>query len=287
MGGRETGRVEIFDAETGKWIEGPTLPVAMHHPNVAAASGTVFVLGGLAGWPWRALPNTYRLSGPGVGRYATWDRVADMPAPARGSAAVGVRGDHLVFLAGGLSGMGRAQAAVSRYDPARGTWSVGAAGAALPPLPEARDHGGGAVVGSTLYVVGGRNGSPTAFEPRTWALDVSGAPAADGNATAGRGAKWTQRASVQTPRGGVAVAAVGSRIFVFGGEGNKASRKGVFPNVEAYDTEKNVWEKVGTMQNPRHGNAAVAVGNKIYVLAGGAAQGGGEPGSIVESYGPC
>ena len=283
-GGRETARVDIFDASARRWIAGPPLPAAMHHPNVAAAAGTAFVLGGLAGRPWRALNATYRLSGPGVGRFAAWDRVADMPAPARGAAAVGVRGDGLIFLAGGLSGMGAARAEVSRYDPGRGTWS---AAAGLAPLPERRDHGGGAVVGGAMYVVGGRDGSPARFEPRTWALDVSGAAAADGEATAGRGQRWRAREAVPTPRGGVAVAALGARVFVFGGEGNRASRKGVFSQVEAYDTERDVWEKVGDMRNPRHGNAAVAVGGRIYVLAGGAAQGGGEPGSIVESYGPC
>ena len=289
VAGRETDRVEVFDTSRGTWSVAPPMPAPLHHPNVAAAGGALYVLGGLAGAPWRASGRRAAVRAAaggrrgGAGRRDVVAHVAHVPEPVRGQrAAVGVGGGG-VYLVGGLTERGRAVvAAVARFDPAggRGTGSWTTAG--LPPLPEGRDHSGAAVVGSSMYVVGGRNGTQTSFEPRSWALDLDAAAAGKGDA------RWTQKASIPTPRGGVAVAPLGGRVFVFGGEGNAASAKGVFPQVEAYDPATDTWEAVkGGMVQPRHGNSAVAVGGKIYVLAGGMRQGGAEPGSVVEAFGPC
>jgi hypothetical protein len=282
IAGRETDRVEIFDTVKRAWSVGPPMPAGLHHPNVAAAGGALYVLGGLAGSPWKASGAAFRYDPPASGAgNGTWTHVAHMPEPVRGSAAVGVKGDS-IYLVGGLAERGRAIGAVSRFDTAGGKGKGSWTSAGLPALPEGRDHTGGAVVGSSMYVVGGRNGTQTSFEPRSWALDLDAAAAGKG------GSKWAQRASIPTPRGGVAVAPLDGRIFVFGGEGNKASAKGVFPDVEAYDPATDKWEAVkGGMLQPRHGNSAVAVGGKIYVLAGGMRQGGAEPGSVVEAFGPC
>jgi N-acetylneuraminic acid mutarotase len=279
IAGRETNRLEVFDTAKGTWSVGPPLPAPLHHPNVAAVAGALYVLGGLAGAPWKSSGVALKYVPPATGGNGTWSHVAHVPEPVRGSAAVGVKGDS-VYLVGGLAERGRAIGAVARFDAAaaggKGAWTS----TGLPQLPEGRDHSGAAVVGSTMYIVGGRNGTQTSFEPRSWALDLDAAAKGAG--------KWVQKASIPTPRGGVAVAQLGGRIFVFGGEGNAASAKGVFPQVEAYDPATDSWEAVkGGMAHPRHGNSAVTVGGKIYVLAGGAKQGGAEPGSIVETFGPC
>jgi N-acetylneuraminic acid mutarotase len=68
---------------------------------------------------------------------------------------------------------------------------------------------------------------------------------------------------------------VGGKVYTFGGEGDKSVESGVFDEVEAYDTERDAWESVGTMKIARHGTSAVGVRGKVYIPGGGILQGGG------------
>ena len=70
---------------------------------------------------------------------------------------MGVYGSK-VYLAGGMTlleaykgGHQNSNAIVSSYDTATDTWDTD-----YPPLPEPRQHVGYSVVGSTFYVIGGR-----------------------------------------------------------------------------------------------------------------------------------
>jgi N-acetylneuraminic acid mutarotase len=67
---------------------------------------------------------------------------------------------------------------------------------------------------------------------------------------------------------------VGTNIYTFGGEGDGSRKSGVFEQVEAYDTERDRWESVGTMRVPRHGTYAVGVEGRVYIPGGGILQGG-------------
>ena len=67
-----------------------------------------------------------------------------------------------------------------------------------------------------------------------------------------------------TARGGLAAAASGGKLYVFGGE-----NPGVFPHTEEYDPASNTWRRVADMPTPRHGMGAVTVGADIYVIGGG------------------
>ena len=71
------------------------------------------------------------------------------------------------------------------------------------------------------------------------------------------------------PRGGLAAAAAGKKIYTFGGEGNRANPKGVFPDVAVYDIVTDSWETAAPMTVPRHGFGAASVGDKVYVPGGG------------------
>jgi N-acetylneuraminic acid mutarotase len=88
---------------------------------------------------------------------------------------------------------------------------------------------------------------------------------------------YEERAPIPTPRGGVAGAVLGGRLFVFGGEGNEANQPDrIFTNVEAYDPSTNTWQEYAEMLVPRHGLGAAALNDRIY-LPGGATQRGFGP----------
>ena len=73
-----------------------------------------------------------------------------------------------------------------------------------------------------------------------------------------------------TARGGLAAAALGSKLYVFGGE-----NPGVFAHTEEYDPVQKTWRRVADMPTPRHGMGAVTVGNAIHVIGGGSRAGFG------------
>lgn len=127
----------------------------------------------------------------------------------RGSAAVGVFG-QLIYLAGGIQipcaangtdGQGRIAVTIAQsYDTVSGNWTT------LPNLSvangEGRDHGGGAVVNVTFYVVGGRNASRDSVCGTLFAMDVSSPQS-----------KWVSKATTPTARGEIAVASVATRYM--------------------------------------------------------------------------
>ncbi|MEU6369524.1 kelch repeat-containing protein [Streptomyces sp. NPDC046931] len=268
-----TGRVEVYDTRRDTWSDAAPLPVAMNHANVAAVGGRIYVLGGLSGGAsWQSLRDSF-VYDPRTDR---WARLPSMPAGiARGSAAMGVHGSR-IYLAGGMrtlvpgpGGLQDTMDTVSSYDVTTGRWE------ALPSLPQARDHVGGAVVGTTLYVLGGRDRGQTNVRDTVYALDL-------------RSHRWFERASMPTARGGIATAAVGTKIYTFGGEGKHdgAGADAVFAETEAYDTVHDRWRRLTPMPVPRHGTAAVAVGGTIHIPGGGTA-GGGSPVDVNDAYRPA
>lgn len=237
--------VQIFDVATCTWSSGPDLPRAIHHANAALVGDTLYVLGGMAtlnftpigdAWSWN--PDSDAVP---------WTPLPPLPAGTeRGSAIVGVIGAR-IYLAGGLRG--GAVATVTSYDTATATWDT-----ALPPLPEARDHGCGGVVGGTLYVTGGRRGTIASTAGDVYAYTPGGA--------------WQTRAPMITARGGTACGVLGDRIVVVGGEGNPAVPSRVFAEVEAYDPAADAWAALAPMVTPRHGMGAAAWAGKLHVPGG-------------------
>ncbi|MET8864747.1 kelch repeat-containing protein [Nonomuraea sp. NPDC004580] len=273
-GGVETtARMEVYDTRRDTWSTAAPLPVPMNHPNVATVGGRIYVLGGLSGGAsWQALRDSF-VYDP---RTDKWTPLPPMPAGIeRGSAAMGVRGTK-IYLAGGMrtltpgpGGLQDTVDLVSSYDVATGRWER------LPSLPQARDHVGGAVIGSTFYVLGGRDRGQVNVRDTVYALDL-------------RARRWSERAPMPTARGGLAAAAVDGKIYTFGGEGRHdgTNPNTVFSETEAYDTAHDRWVRLAPMPVPRHGTAAVAVGGTIYIPGGGTAA-GAAPVDVNDVYRPA
>jgi N-acetylneuraminic acid mutarotase len=263
-----TSAVEVYNTVNNSWSEIASLPLAAHHTNVASVDGKVYYLGGLVSpgnsiFTSEATAKSYRYEQAGN----KWEEIAPMPN-ARGSAAMGVFG-KTIYLAGGLLPGMRSVDAVSSYDTVSNKWTD------HPDLklPEARDHAGSAVIDGVMYVVGGRVGGNRGT---VYALNLT-SPTPN----------WVTKTPMPVARGGLAAASAGKKIYTFGGEGNRASAKGVFADVAVYDTEKDTWETAAPMTAPRHGFGAASIGDKVYVPGGGAQQGGGGPLAVNEVYSAC
>src|SRR5437868_2001608 len=105
-----------------------------------------------------------------------------------------------IYVAGGIDRANRASAAAFRYDPTANRWER------VADLPAPRHHMPLAVVGDTLYAVGGLTGESFVPENTLWLYRE------DAN-------RWEPRAALPAPRGASGAAAVSGKLIVVGGWG--------------------------------------------------------------------
>jgi N-acetylneuraminic acid mutarotase len=254
VGGFNTERgllraVQIYDTVSCTWSEGPEMPRAVHHANLAVVDGTLYVVGALEGNDFEPIRDVWSWT-PGQGD--RWNELAPMPTGiGRGSAVAGVI-DGTIYLAGGFNG--EAVTTVSSFEPSSGVWRTD-----LPPLPQPREHACGGAVAGTLYVMGGRRGTIASIVATVFAYTPGGA--------------WEERPAMPTARGGTACGVLDDRIVVIGGEGKPRTQTGVFDEVEEFTPATGAWRTLAPMPAPRHGMAAAAWGGRIYVPGGAARDG--------------
>jgi len=268
-------RVANLDTVTGTWSEGPMLPQPRHHPMmVADGAGRVLAIGGYRrsdGGEWTNSLETWVLEGD------AWRSLDPLPRPQ--AEAVGALLAGRVHLVTGRSPIAGAngnwpdQGDVATHlalDPATGRWETRA------PAPMARNSAAVAVLDDALWVAGGR----TVQGGGTGRLDRYD-PAAD---------RWDTLAPIpvsdtgQQVGGGLAMGALGGKLVAFGGEWFAPGGGGVFPETWIYDPAIDAWTRGPDMITPRHGLAAVVVGERLYAIAGGEVVSGGKAGATVEVF---
>src|SRR5205814_2072197 len=156
-------------------------------------------------------------------------------------------------LAGGLAADG------NRDSEAHDVWDLAGAATwtAAAPLPDARNHGGGAAAGGLFYAVAGRHGW------NEYSGDVGEVDAFDPASGA-----WTPRLPIPTARseiGGATSAMEDGRILVVGG-----SLAGIVPSADVlvYDPVVDAWCTLPSLPEPRKGAVAARIGPRIVVTGG-------------------
>jgi hypothetical protein len=176
------------------------------------------------------------------------------------------------------------------YVLSRGHWRR------LPDLPEPRAAAGAAIVGKTLYVIGGvaKGGlaqRALAFDRtrRRWTRipgpkprEHLGVSAVGGRvyALAGREAgtnfdafqsylparrRWVSLPRVPETRGGTDSASVGPVLVSAGSE----SAAGTSAAVYAFDVRTRRWTRLADLPTPRHGLGVLGFAGRVYVIGGG------------------
>lgn len=135
------------------------------------------------------------------------------------------------------------------YNPAADAWTVGA------PMPTGRAYTSAVYSGGKMYIMGGVRYDS---EDNSTLLDINEAydPATD---------TWTTETPLPVPIHSQAAAAVGGKIYLFGGyTGTYQS------SVLIYDTVAKSWDEGHPMGSPRMGAAAVYIPSaaRIYVIGG-------------------
>ena len=139
--------VEVYDPATGIWTPKHSLNIPRSAPAVAAVNGKIYAIGGEK--EDNGVVDTVEEFDPDAnGGFGAWTTKASrMPHPRLQSAAAVV--DDKVYVMGGYTADGGIISTVDVYDPALDMWTTDV------PMPTARRLLGAAVVGNTIYAVGG------------------------------------------------------------------------------------------------------------------------------------
>jgi len=184
----------------------------------------------------------------------TWFNPAPVPLPtAVRSELAGADHGGLHYAIGGRGictfSLGGVCADLEVYDPVTNAW------ASLPPMLTPRAGLAAAVVGDTLFAIGGRTGT----------LPTSGLPLPNVEAYDIDAGIWTPVAPLLMPVMDTAAVAHGGKIYVIGG----ATIGGVPVNfVQIYNVAKNTWS-LGTPMPTARANLALATCGTVVVATGG------------------
>jgi N-acetylneuraminic acid mutarotase len=256
--GQPVDTVESYSVSGNRWTRRASLPAALHHVNLAAVGGKLYVVGALTGGNFAGSGATL-VYDPALD---AWSPLTSMPpGSGRGASGVAVL-DGRIVVAGGYRG-GASVADASVFDPQTNAWSP------LQPLGVPRDHLAAGTVDGRVFAVAGRAGG--ALKGALEVLDAASNT-------------WQRRADILTPRGGCAAATLDGRLVVMGGEGNPSDPSGVFPQTESYDPATDRWRTEVPMRTPRHGIGAATVG-EVLVVPGGATREGFGAVDVNESFG--
>ena len=181
----------------------------------------------------------------------SWSSGADAPLPARAEEAYGyTTTDGLMYVIGGRSEAGVINN-LERYEVATNSWTT------LTPMPTPRAAAAAAVIGSAIFVAGGRDvgGGPCSGNP----LDVVERYdiATD---------TWTTVAPLPMPISDAAAVATGGKLYIIGGCNGDTFT--FFNTVLVYNPTTNTWSSLATMPTARASLVSGIVGSNLYAIGG-------------------
>ncbi len=244
LAGRGTSAAfDCLDLGASVWRRLAALPEAVHHAPVAAGSGKIWLAGGYINVSFAFNEPMLWSYDPATDRWSTAARL-----PGRRAAHVMAVIGNALFIA---AGTGDRPQEVWSYDLATGSWRADHA-----PLPRRIEHAAGLAHAGRLWIFGGRWSGEGEFNT-VFAYD----PARN---------VWERAPDMPEPRGGHAAAVLGGTAYILGGE--RLSDGSVDAEALLYDFAARRWTKalrVASPRIPRHGLAAAAAGNCLWVIGGG------------------
>lgn len=281
--GQMTAAVQIYNIAQNQWRRGPDLPEGRHHAQLVSIGSDLYLLGGFIRskharsdnfWQdgnWQASADILKLSAK------AWQIVGQLPKPL--AETVSFVKDQQIHLLGGRSPEGADNSQWQHHLDQDWHWQINplalpAPGAVteLAKLPVKKNSAALAILHQQAWWLGGRNRE----------LGNAQGVAAFDFASAG----WLPAA--QTPalpqaQAGLAAAAIGTQICVFGGEGSQEPNK-VFHTIWCFTPKTGQWQAQGQMQPARHGHGAVAVGDAVYLIGGATVAGLNETTGLLQRW---
>jgi hypothetical protein len=235
--------MERYDASSGVWREVAPMATARSELGLCKLpDGQLYATGGLtSGDEIVASVERYDLD------LDTWSAAPPLPRPRYAHCACAV-GDALYVL-GGVEEDGDLEehtvSSVLKFDRRTQTWSE------VAPMPEERDNAGACVLGSDIYIIGGRNDdmgkTSTIYRFSTETNE------------------WATLTPMPNAMSGHSVCVVDGLIYVLGGE---ESNNYSTSSVHRFDLVANMWSTVAPMAVARTKLGSFVLGGNIYVVGG-------------------
>ncbi|QDU38590.1 N-acetylneuraminate epimerase precursor [Maioricimonas rarisocia] len=236
----------------------PELPVPVTSFGAAVLDGALYVYGGHMGEA-HSYSNTSQsnvLSRLDLQNPGEWEQVATGP---RLQGLALVAHDGKLHRLGGFTALNEegedhileSQADVAVFDPKMGEWKE------LPALPEPRSSFDAAVLGDTLYVIGGwqlRGEEDSVWHNTAWTLDLSA-----------ENPQWTALPTPPFQRRALAAAAHDGKVYAVGGMQQEG---GPTTKVDVFDPETGNWSEGPALDGRGlngFGCAAFATDGSLYV----------------------
>jgi N-acetylneuraminic acid mutarotase len=247
-----------FTTSGNFWTARAPLPSARQGPGVVAVGGVLYAIGGL---------NSAGTALSSVVAYApssnSWTTKAALPSARQGgNGAVAISGR--LYLAGGFNSAGTLTRTLYAYNPSTNSW------AARATMPAASGCGGSAAIGGKLYVLTGCTLLSTGAQVSTELLHRYD-PSTN---------TWTTLRQAPDAHFRPAVAAIGGRLYVAGGNTGSGATSG---RLDMYDPATNTWTTLSAMPTARVAAAGAAVAGHLHVIGG---RNGTTYLSTVEAYNP-
>lgn len=267
--GQMTAAVQIYDITNNQWRRGPDLPQGRHHAQLVSIGSDLYLIGGFVRaasakndqfWQagnWQASADILKLSANAT----AWQAVGKLPKPLAETVSFVKEGQ--IHLLGGRSPAGSDNSQWQHHVDQDWHWQINPSAlpapdaiTALARLPVKKNSAAIAVLEQQAWWLGGRNRELG---------NSNGAAAFDF-----KKASWLAQAktpNLPEAQAGLAAAAVGAQICLFGGEGSMEPNN-VFSTIWCFSPNTASWQAQGKMQPARHGHGAVAVGDAVYLIGG-------------------
>lgn len=269
-----SNRVVAYSIADKQWSEWTPFSTPRHHPQLINVNGRLLSFGGFTltdAGAWTNSTDVLELVETANGH--VWQVISQMPVPLS-ETLITLNGDN-IHLVTGRSPIDASQNGNWRdhidtdvhmiFDTTSTTWTDGL------PAPTERNSACGVHVGNKWFTIGGRT--------------VSGGNEAVNEVYDFERAAWQVLTPMPQAQGGLACAALGDKIYVFGGEFFD-NGGGVYSQVWEYSIETDKWQQVSTMPVPRHGLGALTLHDSIVVIAGAAKAGGNETSARMSMFSP-
>lgn len=155
--------------------------------------------------------------------------------------------------------------AVSAQAPGR--WITGK----HAPLPQPEEEYTAVVANDRLYLIGGNRGNRPEWPRHVLEYDLAAN-------------RWATKKPVPFPGDHMAAAALGGKVYVFGGQAEGGIKQPLNTTWE-YDPAADSWRPLAPMPTARTAAGAVESGGRIYVIGGNIA--GGATVGVMETYDPA
>lgn len=266
MGGRESATtIDVYNYGSDSWESLINVsPFPFNHFQAVEYNGLIWVIGGFQS-------NDFPNEVPTENIWAfnpvskKWIRGPQIPVGRRrGSSGLVIYDDKFYVVNGNTLGhAGGAVKFFDEYDPSTGKWTV------LADSPRPRDHFYSTVIGSKMYVVGGRlsGGDGGVFAPLIKEVDVY-------NFSNKTWSTLEASKNIPTPRAGAITNNYFNKLIIAGGE--LPTPGPALATTEIFDPITQEWEQIADMNFPRHGTQGIVSGKGLYTTAGSPNRGGGQ-----------